>query len=76
MRAAAIPRSNPLEESVLPADPDDFGICIVTADGQVFEAGDCDRPFTIQSRSKLFTFGMAIEGYGHEESRPPRRRRT
>jgi glutaminase len=61
------PRSNPLEESGLPADPDDFGICIVTADGQVFEAGDCDRPFTIQSISKPFTFGMAIEEYGHEE---------
>jgi glutaminase len=49
------------------ADPDDFGICIVTADGQVFEAGDCDRPFTIQSISKPFTFGMAIEEYGHEK---------
>src|SRR5262245_35826481 len=49
------------------ADPDDFGICIVTADGQAFEAGDCDRPFTIQSISKPFTFGMAIEEYGHEK---------
>jgi glutaminase len=46
------------------ADPDHFGICIVTTDGQSFEAGDCDQGFTIQSISKPFTFGMAIEEYG------------
>lgn len=27
--------------------------------------GDCDQPFTIQSISKPFTFGMALETYGH-----------
>jgi glutaminase len=48
------------------ANPDHFGICIVTADGAVFETGDCDRPFTIQSVSKPFTFGMAIEEFGAE----------
>ena len=47
-------------------DPDQFGICMVTADGRVFEAGDCDRPFTIQSISKPFTFGIALEALGHE----------
>jgi len=46
------------------ADPDAFGVCIVTADGQSFEAGDCDRMFTIQSISKPFTFGMALEELG------------
>ena len=40
------------------ADPDAFGVCVATAEGQVFEAGDCNRPFTIQSISKPFTFGM------------------
>src|SRR5262245_24457254 len=49
------------------ADPDAFGVCLVTADGQVFEAGDCDRLFTIQSVSKPFTFGMALEELGHEK---------
>ena len=49
------------------ANPDHFGICITTADGRVFEAGDCDQPFTIQSISKPFTFGMAIEELGHEK---------
>lgn len=49
------------------ANPDEFGICLVTADGRVFETGDCDRAFTIQSISKPFTFGMAIEECGHEQ---------
>jgi len=46
------------------ADPDAFGVCIVTADGRAFEAGDCDRPFTIQSISKPFTYGMALQEFG------------
>jgi glutaminase len=49
------------------ANPDDFGICIVTADGEIFEAGDCGRPFTIQSISKPFVFGMALEEFGDRE---------
>jgi len=49
------------------ANPDDFAISIVTADGRVFESGDCDRPFTIQSISKPFTFGMAIQDIGHDK---------
>src|SRR5688572_16560726 len=48
------------------ANPSHFGICIATADGRVFEVGDCDQPFTIQSISKPFTFGIAIEELGHE----------
>ena len=48
------------------ANPDDFGLSLVTADGRVFESGECLTPFTIQSVSKPFTFGMAIEELGHE----------
>jgi glutaminase len=48
------------------ANPKHFGICIATADGRIFEIGDCDQPFTIQSISKPFTFGMALEELGHE----------
>ena len=51
------------------ANPEHFGICVVTADGRVFEAGDCDQPFTIQSISKPFTFGMALEEFGPERVR-------
>jgi glutaminase len=47
-------------------EPDAFGVCLVTTEGQVFAAGDCDRPFTIQSISKPFTFGMALEELGYD----------
>ena len=43
------------------ADPEAFGIALMSSEGQVFQAGDCDVPFTIQSVSKPFTFGLAIE---------------
>jgi glutaminase len=46
------------------ADPEQFGIAIVTAEGRQFEVGDCRAPFTIQSISKPFTFGLALEAYG------------
>ena len=49
------------------ANPDDFGVCVATSDGRLFEAGTCDRPFTIQSISKPFTFGMALEELGHDK---------
>jgi glutaminase len=49
------------------ANPNDFAICIVTSDGRVFETGTCDREFTIQSISKPFTFGMAIQDIGHDK---------
>jgi glutaminase len=48
------------------ANPESFGIALVSSDGQVFETGHCDVPFTIQSISKPFTFGLAIEAYGQE----------
>ncbi len=34
------------------AKPEWFGICVVTTEGQVFEVGECDQLFTIQSISK------------------------
>jgi len=46
------------------ANPYHFGICLVTVDGRKFEVGDVEVPFTIQSISKPFTFGMALESYG------------
>jgi glutaminase len=48
------------------ANPDEFGISVVTAEGRTFEAGDFDRRFTMQSISKPFTFGMALEDVGRE----------
>ncbi len=46
------------------ADPDWFGICIATPDGHVYEVGDCNQPFTIQSVSKPLTYGLALEQHG------------
>ena len=48
------------------ANPNHFGICIAAADGRTVAVGDCDVPFTIQSVSKPFTFGMALQHCGHE----------
>ena len=48
------------------ADPDWFGISIVTADGQTFAAGDTRQNFTIQSISKVFAYGLALEDHGRE----------
>ncbi len=46
------------------ANPDSFGLAIVTAKGEVYTAGDADTPFTIQSQSKPFTFALALEECG------------
>ena len=48
------------------ADPDDFAICLVTVDGQVFSAGDWNKEFTIQSICKPFAYQMALEELGRE----------
>jgi glutaminase len=48
------------------ADPNWFGICVVTQAGQVFEVGDCDQLFTIQSISKAFVYGLALEDHGRD----------
>jgi glutaminase len=46
------------------ADPHAFGIVLVTVGGHRYEVGDTDRPFTIQSVSKPFVFGMALDDRG------------
>lgn len=47
-------------------DPDPFGITIVAVDGRSAGVGDAETPFTIQSASKPFIFGMALEEHGRE----------
>jgi len=46
------------------ADPGWFGICVATMDGHVYEVGDARAPFTIQSISKPFVYGLALEDRG------------
>ena len=48
------------------ADPEWFGICIATADGHVYETGDSRQAFTIQSISKAFVYGLALDDRGRE----------
>src|SRR5450631_3768500 len=50
------------------ANPRDFGICLVTVEGQVFAAGNYEQEFTIQSMCKPFAFQMALEKHGTEET--------
>ena len=48
------------------ADPNLFGIALVTADGQLYKVGDTEHLFTIQSISKPFVYGFALEDHGIE----------
>lgn len=48
------------------ARPDSFGVAIATVDGQVYGIGEADQPFTIQSVSKPFMYGNALELLGPE----------
>jgi glutaminase len=46
------------------ANPALFGIAIATIDGEIYAVGDADHPFTIQSVSKPFMYGYALQHYG------------
>lgn len=41
-----------------------LGICVITQDGKIFEEGDVNIPFTIQSISKLVSLILAIRDCG------------
>lgn len=48
------------------AHRDWFGVAVATTDGAVHEAGDSGLPFTIQSVSKPFVYGLALEEQGRD----------
>jgi len=48
------------------ANPDHFGLAIMTAKGRLCAVGDVDAPFTMQSVVKAFTYCMALELLGAE----------
>ena len=50
-------------------DPKKFGISITTVDGETISTGDVDHKFTIQSISKPFVFGLAMEKHGLKKVR-------
>lgn len=45
-------------------NPEQFGLCLATMDGNVYEVGDARAEFTIQSMSKPFTYGLALADHG------------
>ena len=45
-------------------EPDRFAIAAATTDGEAFGVGDVGQPFTIQSISKLLTYGAALATHG------------
>ncbi|NMG06616.1 glutaminase A [Brasilonema sp. UFV-L1] len=47
-------------------NPDLFSICIATVNGDVYEVGDYNQLFTIQSISKVFVHGLALEDHGRD----------
>ena len=49
------------------ADPSRFGIALVTADGQLYDVGDAGQEFTMQSISKAFVYGFALEDHGIDD---------
>ena len=56
-----------LHPGARPADPDWFGISVVTADGPRLRGGRRPTlPFTIQSISKPFVWGAALEDRGRD----------
>lgn len=51
------------------ANPEDFGICIATCDGKIFDTGMADAEFTVQSIIKPIILLLAIQDSGYERVR-------
>lgn len=43
-----------------------FGICLISMDGRTYGVGDYELRFALQSLSKVFVHGMALEDHGRE----------
>lgn len=43
-----------------------FALAVVTNKGEIYQAGDFNHKFTLQSASKPFIYGMALEEHGRE----------
>jgi glutaminase len=48
------------------AEQERFPVCVATMNGEVFVAGDYDSSFALQSISKMFVYGLALEVCWHE----------
>ena len=54
------------EPNLATIERDWFGISVATATGQVYSVGNWDIPFLIQSISKVFAYGLALEDWGRD----------
>src|SRR5215204_219542 len=52
------------EPELAAEERDRFSICIVRTNGEAHQAGDHDRPFALQSVSKVFVYGLALADHG------------
>lgn len=46
--------------------PQQFGMAIALVNGQTFQVGDAQTPFSLQSITKLFTFVLALKTVGND----------
>ncbi|WP_424811902.1 glutaminase A [Roseococcus sp. YIM B11640] len=51
------------------AAPDLFGLCVASVDGAIYQVGDAERPFSIQSMSKPFVFALVCQALGGGQAR-------
>lgn len=49
------------------ADPDAFGLALISMDGHRYSTGDVEVPFTAQSVSKPFVYALALSALGLDE---------
>ena len=54
------------DPDVMKVAPERFSIAAMTVDGRACHVGDADAPFLIQSISKVFAYGLALEHHGRE----------
>lgn len=55
---------HPFDE--VPANHDRFAIALASVSGEVASVGDDESPFALQSLSKVFAYGLALEDHGRE----------
>ena len=48
------------------ANPEWFGISVISVDGQVIEVGDLEQTFAVQSVSNPFVYALALEDHGRD----------
>ncbi|MEV0787301.1 glutaminase A [Streptomyces sp. NPDC050423] len=49
------------------ADPDAFGLALISMDGHRYSTGDAEVPFTVQSVSKPFVYALSLSVLGLDE---------